>query len=570
MRLLRIGFAALFLSLGMTAAAQEALIIDHNCTRLEKIPDYWVTAVKNSLRIGYGHTSHGSQLVTGLDVYRRTWKGIYRYTSSDWGLMTGIFLNDLWGNAGGASDLGHNGYLGWRDATINMLRLPHNDRNVVMWSWCGGVSDNSSAGIAAYLNAMASLETRYPEVTFVYMTGHLDGTGSGGNLNLRNNQIRGFCRANQKVLFDFADIESYDPDGRGFLDRGATDGCQYRDGNWAEEWLAENPEDPLALLVRECGECAHSHRLNCALKGAAFWWMLARLAGWNGEESRLEVTSPNGGERWLVGSRHDIEWTVRGEAPFVRIEFSSDGGQSWKTVSTSTPNDGAFLWTVPDRVSSQCLVRVSEEPGDSGDGSNGVFSIIATDVPPSIRITAPYEGASVRDVVSIQAAASDNIGVARVDFYVNGSLIGTDAQAPFRMEWDTRLFPNGNARLRVVAADTNGLTAFHEATVAVANITLLIRAVRNTERAWVIRRDYGAVTVFTRNSGSVAVDRYALYRRSAGGEYQLVADAPASQTHEGALTFLDKYLQPETAYTYRVSAIGRSGETVALSSEATI
>ena len=37
---------------------------------------------------------------------------------------------------------------------------------------------------------MAQLEQQYPQVKYVYMTGHLDGTGSGGNLNQRNEQIR--------------------------------------------------------------------------------------------------------------------------------------------------------------------------------------------------------------------------------------------------------------------------------------------------------------------------------------------------------------------------------------------
>jgi hypothetical protein len=28
-------------------------------------------------------------------------------------------------------------------------------------------------------------------------------------------------------------------------------------------------------------ECAHSHCFNCYLKGKAFWWLLARMAGWS-------------------------------------------------------------------------------------------------------------------------------------------------------------------------------------------------------------------------------------------------------------------------------------------------
>jgi hypothetical protein len=66
---------------------------------------------------------------------------------------------------------------------------------------------------------MAALEKEYPEVIFIYiyMTGHLEGTGEHGNLHVRNNQIRDYCRASNKILYDFADIESHDPDGSSFF-----------------------------------------------------------------------------------------------------------------------------------------------------------------------------------------------------------------------------------------------------------------------------------------------------------------------------------------------------------------
>lgn len=273
--------------------AQAAIIIDHTCTDLSLVPSSYITAAKDTLRIGYSHTSHGSQLVTGIETFRGDPGTQYYYTYSGWGLDAGIFLNDYWGNAAGAGDLGHYGDLAWRDATVQMLSLPDNDRNVVIWSWCGGVSDNDEAGINAYLNAMNLLEQAYPAITFVYMTGHLDGTGSSGNLHIRNNQIRNYCLANDKILFDFADIESYDPSGLiNYMELLALDSCYY-DGNnngnpwddstnWALDWVTAFPGHPLSQLAATCGECAHSEALNCVLKGRAFWWLMARLAGWEG------------------------------------------------------------------------------------------------------------------------------------------------------------------------------------------------------------------------------------------------------------------------------------------------
>lgn len=157
---------------------------------------------------------------------------------------------------------------------------------MVMWSWCGGQSDNTEEGVNTYLNEMNKLEQEYPNVTFIYMTGHLDGTGEDGNLHKRNEQIRNYVKEHNKILYDFADIESYDPSGTtNFMTLLATDGNDYDkngdgnpwgDGNWSTEWCSANPESDLCTS----NSCAHSTSLNCNLKGRAFWYMLARLAGW--------------------------------------------------------------------------------------------------------------------------------------------------------------------------------------------------------------------------------------------------------------------------------------------------
>ncbi|MEA2015038.1 MAG: hypothetical protein U9N38_07045, partial [Thermodesulfobacteriota bacterium] len=143
----------------------NAFIVDHHCTDISKIPDSWIQKAKSDLRIGYSHTSHGSQLVTGISAFRGSEGSKYYYTYSDWGASPGLFLNDYWA-CDHAGDLGHNGDLSWYNATLTMLDNPDNDRNVVMWSWCGGVSDNTEGGIDAYLGAMNQLEQNYPGITF--------------------------------------------------------------------------------------------------------------------------------------------------------------------------------------------------------------------------------------------------------------------------------------------------------------------------------------------------------------------------------------------------------------------
>ena len=112
-----------------------------------------------------------------------------------------------------------------------------------------------------------------------------------GNLNQRNEQIRRYCRNNNKTRFDFADIESYDPDGNFYLNKMANDNCDYdsdnngtRDKNWALDWQGSHTEN---IDWYSCS-AAHSQALNGNRKAYAAWWLWASLAGWEGVIADVE------------------------------------------------------------------------------------------------------------------------------------------------------------------------------------------------------------------------------------------------------------------------------------------
>ncbi len=256
-----------------------ALIADHTVPPLSAIPANDVETAKSLLHIAYGHTSHGSQLVYGMSGLV-TWKGSL-YAFNNGGTGGALDLRDM--PFAGASDLGNPDGTAWAAATRIYLRA-NPEVNVVIWSWCGQLSTATEEDTETYLSLMNALEKDYPAVTFVYMTGHLDGTGLTGNLHQRNEQIRAYCRYHTKVLFDFADIESYNPDGEFFLDTGANDNCDYDsdangslDRNWAIDWQNAHPGEWYTCSA------AHSQPLNGNMKAFAAWWLWTRLGGWPGQ-----------------------------------------------------------------------------------------------------------------------------------------------------------------------------------------------------------------------------------------------------------------------------------------------
>jgi hypothetical protein len=217
--------------------------------------------------------------------------------------------------------------------------------NVIVWSWCGEV-DGTEAEINEYLTQMNALEVKYPNVKFVYMTGHLAGTGSTGNVNVRNEQIRTYCKDNGKTLYDFADIESYDPDGlTNYMALGANDACDYdpnsvgwTTANWATAWQTSHPD---GIYWYDCSS-AHSQPLNANRKAYAAWYLWARLAGWNGDSSAVDSAKPSAPANLagtVDGTSVTLTWNASTDNTGVSGYYVCRNGARIATVAATTYTD---------------------------------------------------------------------------------------------------------------------------------------------------------------------------------------------------------------------------------------
>ena len=315
---MKIPLIALFLCLTPIVARSAGFIVDHTSTNLSVIPDTWITKAKADLHIIYKHTSHGSQIISGMKALKNypDYGGKYDWTDSSQGDGSMLSLDDRAFTSPspdlsqGDGDSDNDGIADWAEHTYSILDNPdYYHVNVFLWSWCNIAGHN----IPRYLHSMEWLigmfgkggsHARAAEhpVQFVFITGHANSGGENDSSDEQNRLIREHCRTHDRILFDFADMENYDPDNNYFLDKRVTDALYYdkngsHDANWATEYLARHTGDELDRLTTGRGvnnydgidSCAHSPgsgetsdaRLNCALKGRAAWYLFARLEGWN-------------------------------------------------------------------------------------------------------------------------------------------------------------------------------------------------------------------------------------------------------------------------------------------------
>lgn len=248
-----------------------ATVIDHNCAVLEQIPGFWIETVQDDIPSHYAHTSHGGQLTYGLQFIEAD-SSFYDYER---GISYLPSVAGAWCIFDGQETVSYiSPDLYWETSSgMNLTRdvLDNNPEiETSMWCWCCQLDYYSESQIQAYLDSMTVLETEYPDVTFIYVTGNAQGTDSEGlNRWQGNEQIRSYCNLNDKVLFDFADLDCwwYDPSS----------------SSWEQHTYSYGGYDIPAEHPQFYGdEYGHTTAESCYQKGEALWYMMAVIAGWQG------------------------------------------------------------------------------------------------------------------------------------------------------------------------------------------------------------------------------------------------------------------------------------------------
>jgi hypothetical protein len=136
------------------------------------------------------------------------------------------------------------------------------------------------------------------------------------------------------------------------------------------------------------------------------------------------------------------------------------------TISLGSGASASTVWTVtsPNINIAEQTYTIGSTTYDTGATNSattvqGNYIVTAPDgILPSVEITSPTGGSSVSGTVTISANAADNVGVAKVEFWVGGTLLGSDTSAPYSISWNTKNY-SGSQTLTAKAFDAAGNAA---------------------------------------------------------------------------------------------------------------
>jgi PKD repeat protein len=261
-----------------SASFAAGFIIDHTCRDASQIPIEWINVVK-TMTLHHTGQSHGIQVPYGMQNLENE-NPTYDQTQGEEGIPAGSGLKITRGQrnqySNWESSIGVERYWqgvdgrAWTERTMDYHAGNSDTVHASLHTWCWHLRTWSESQVNEYLSSMEILETEYPNTTFIYMTDTCDYAGDFGyNRWLRNEQIRQYCRDNDKVLFDFGELESWSADG-------TEQNTYYHTASgqnipfWHNDWS-----------IGQSNDYGHINEAGTVMKAKAMWWLMARMAGWN-------------------------------------------------------------------------------------------------------------------------------------------------------------------------------------------------------------------------------------------------------------------------------------------------
>ena len=141
----------------------------------------------------------------------------------------------------------------------------------------------------------------------------------------------------------------------------------------------------------------------------------------------------------------------------VGVQFYLDGNA---LGSEDTTNPYSMSWNTATVANGTHTLMAKARDAAGNIGSSSTIQVIVSNgdtTSPTVSITAPANNATVAGTITVSANANDNVGVVGVQFYLDGSALGSeDTTNPYSISWNTAAVSNGTHTLMAKARDAAG------------------------------------------------------------------------------------------------------------------
>jgi hypothetical protein len=184
----------------------------------------------------------------------------------------------------------------------------------------------------------------------------------------------------------------------------------------------------------------------------------------------VSVTAPTNGS--TVSGTVSVNATASDNVGVSKVEFYVDGALR----STDTTSPYSYSWDTTAFANSSHTIVAKAYDAANNIGTSSTITVTVNNAgggdttAPTVSVTSPTNGSTVSGTITITATASDNVGVSKVEIYVDGSLRTTDTTSPYTWSWDTTTFANSSHTIVAKAYDAaNNIGTSSNVTVTVNN-----------------------------------------------------------------------------------------------------
>ena len=184
-----------------------------------------------------------------------------------------------------------------------------------------------------------------------------------------------------------------------------------------------------------------------------------------GGAASVEITNPI--EEDTIMDTVTIQATAESDFGISKVEFFIDGESLGE--DTTSPYEYEWDTTLSLNGSHEIKAVAYNVDGNTAVDTISVLVNNGGDEAPQVSITYPADGAVIRGTKSIIADASDDLGIDKIEFYVEGTLLETDMSSPYTYTWDTSTVVDGYREVKAIAYDTIGQKTWDSITVIIDN-----------------------------------------------------------------------------------------------------